>query len=153
MLLLTASHRNGKEKIARRLKDINEAIEEKEAEVQEQALKLEQIRTKLSEIDKETSEAAVTLANLRENIRFRRLKRDLTATEIELDAIDMEEAAKAKRIWTEKWNVEKQKETDLQTKVRCIRNLGGHRSADGIGLVVCTHRRRTELPEVATEDI
>lgn len=111
------TRRNGKEKIARRLKEINELIEEKEAEVQEQGLKLEQIRAKLSEIDKEINEAGVTMANLRENLRFRRLKRDLASTEAELNAIDMEEAAKAKRIWTEKWNIEKQKETDLQTKV------------------------------------
>ena len=44
------TRRNGKEKIARRLKEINELIEEKEAEVQEHGLKLEQIRAKLSEI-------------------------------------------------------------------------------------------------------
>ena len=117
---LTPYHRNSKDKIASRIRDINELIEDKEAEVQEQALKLEEIRAKLGDIDREISEAAVTLANLRENIRFRRLKRDLAATEAELDAIDMEEAAKAKRIWTEKWNVEKQKETDLQTKVRSM---------------------------------
>ena len=153
MAPLTALCRNGKEKIARRLKDINELIEEKEAEVQEQAVKLEQIRAKLGEIDKEISEAAVTLANLRENIRFRRLKRDLTATEAELDAIDMEEAAKAKRIWTEKWNMEKQKETDLQTKVRLGRNLSVQGDTDGIGPVVCAHRRRTEFPEIAAEDV
>ncbi|RPD62360.1 hypothetical protein L227DRAFT_34009 [Lentinus tigrinus ALCF2SS1-6] len=118
--------KNGKEKIARRLRDLNELIEEKEAEVQEQALKLEQIRTKLGEIDREINEAGVTMANLRENLRFRRLKRDLAATESELNAIDMEEAAKAKRIWTEKWNVEKQKETDLQTKYA---HIGGELSS------------------------
>ena len=120
---MTAHGRNGKEKIARRLKDLNALIEEKEAEVQEHALELEQIRAKLGDIDKEISEAAVTLANLRENIRFRRLKRDLAVTEAELNAIDMEEAAKAKRIWTEKWNVEKQKETALQSKVRTLCDL------------------------------
>ena len=95
--------------------------------MQEQAIKLEQIRAKLGEIDREINEAGVTMANLRENLRYRRLKRDLAATEAELDAIDMEGAAKAKRIWTEKWNVEKQKETDLQTKARCAPSLG----ADG----------------------
>ncbi|KAI0755005.1 hypothetical protein C8Q80DRAFT_404011 [Daedaleopsis nitida] len=108
--------KNGKEKITRRLKELNELIEERETEVQEQALKLEQVRAKLSDIDREINEAGMTMANLRENLRFRRLKRDLAATEAQLDAIDMDEAAKAKRIWTEKWNVEKQKETDLQTK-------------------------------------
>ena len=118
--------------MARRIKALNEEIEEKEAEVQEQALKLEQVRAKLSEIDREISEAAVTQANLRENLRYRRLKRDLAATEAELAAIDMEEAAKAKRIWTEKWNVEKQKETDLQTKVRYQRSRAGCRETTNL---------------------
>lgn len=80
-------------------------------------MKLEEIRAKLSQIDKEINEAGVTMANLRDNLRFRRLKRDLAATDAELNAIDMEEAAKAKRIWTDKWTVEKQKENDLQSRV------------------------------------
>ena len=66
---LTPYHRNSKDKIASRIRDINELIEDKEAEVQEQALKLEEIRAKLGDIDREISEAAVTLANLRENIQ------------------------------------------------------------------------------------
>ena len=78
-----------------------------------------QIRAKLAQLEKEISEAAVTAASLRENMRFRRLQRECAAVEAELSAIDMEEAAKAKRIWTEKWAVEKQKENDLQKKVRC----------------------------------
>ena len=116
--LITPPTRNSKEKQAKLVQDINEQIEEKETEVQEQALKLEQIRAKLGEIEREINEAAVTMSSLRENQRYRRIKRDLAAVETELDAIDMEEAAKAKRIWTDKWTVEKQKETDLQNKVR-----------------------------------
>ncbi|RDX42487.1 hypothetical protein OH76DRAFT_1362729 [Lentinus brumalis] len=108
--------KNGKEKIARRLKELNAEIKEKEDEVQKQGMKLEEIRAKLSQIDKEINEAGVTMANLRDNLRFRRLKRDLAATDAELNAIDMEEAAKAKRIWTDKWTVEKQKENDLQSR-------------------------------------
>ncbi|KAI0699279.1 hypothetical protein C8T65DRAFT_659755 [Cerioporus squamosus] len=118
--------KNGKEKIARELRVLNERIEEKEAEIQEQGIRLEQIRATLGDIDREINEAGVTMANLRENLRFRRLKRDLAVTEAELNAIDMEEAAKAKRIWTEKWNVEKQKETDLQTKYA---HIGGELSS------------------------
>ena len=62
------TRRNGKEKIARRLKEINELIEEKEAEVQEHGLKLEQIRAKLSEIDKE---------KLKDPYFFKRFRREL----------------------------------------------------------------------------
>ena len=109
-----------REKRSRRLKEVTAQIEEQEVKVQELGLQLEKIRATIGEIDKEINEARMTVANLRENIRVHRLMRELAATQAELDAIDMEEAAKAKRIWTEKWNVEKQKETDLQTKVRSM---------------------------------
>ncbi|KAI0670775.1 hypothetical protein C8Q78DRAFT_1078750 [Trametes maxima] len=115
-----------RDKRSRRLKENTEQIEQQEERVQELALKLESVRATVSEIDREINEAGVTMANLRENIRVRRLMRELAATQAELDAIDMEEAAKAKRIWTEKWNVEKQKETDLQTKYS---HIGGELSS------------------------
>ncbi|KAH9891681.1 hypothetical protein C8Q73DRAFT_746760 [Cubamyces lactineus] len=115
-----------KEKRSRRLKEVTAQIEEQEVKVQELGLQLEKIRATIGEIDKEINEAGMTMANLRENIRVHRLMRELAATQAELDAIDMEEAAKAKRIWTEKWNVEKQKETDLQTKYS---HIGGELSS------------------------
>lgn len=106
-----------RDKRSRQLKEVGEQVQEQENIVSELALKLEQIRVSIAGIEKEINEAGATIANLRENIRVRKLMKDLAATTAELDAIDMEEAAKAKRIWTEKWNVEKQKETDLQSKV------------------------------------
>lgn len=109
-----------REKRARRLREVTQQIENQEAKVQELVIKLENVRTAVGEIDKEINEAGMTMANLRENLRVRRLMRELASTQAELDAIDMEEAAKAKRIWTERWNVEKQKETDLQTKVSFV---------------------------------
>ncbi|CDO71491.1 hypothetical protein BN946_scf184909.g85 [Trametes cinnabarina] len=121
-----AIERYVKEKRSRQLQEVTAQIEQQEAKVQELAVKLEHIRATVSEIDKEINEAGMTMANLRENIRVRRLMRELASTEAELNKIDMEEAAKAKRIWTEKWNVEKQKETDLQTKYS---HIGGELSS------------------------
>ncbi|KAI0771249.1 hypothetical protein BD413DRAFT_604552 [Trametes elegans] len=111
---------------ARRLKEVTQQIEEQEKKVQDLALALEKVRTTIGEIDKEIGEAGATMANLRENLRVHRLMREMASTQAELDAIDMEEAAKAKRIWTEKWNVEKQKETDLQTNYS---HIGGELSS------------------------
>ncbi|KAH9922826.1 P-loop containing nucleoside triphosphate hydrolase protein [Epithele typhae] len=108
--------KNTKEKLARLLQDVNEAIQEKETEVQDLVVRTEKIRAKIGDIDREIAEAGLTLANLRENLRFRRTKRELEEAKAELAKIDMEEAAKAKRIWTEKWTKEKEKETDLQTR-------------------------------------
>ncbi|OSD07185.1 hypothetical protein PYCCODRAFT_1402589 [Trametes coccinea BRFM310] len=121
-----AIERYVKEKRGRQLQEVTAQIEQQEEKVQELAVQLENMRATISEIDKEINEAGMTMANLRENIRVRRLMRELAHTQEELDAIDMEEAAKAKRIWTEKWNVEKQKETDLQTKYS---HIGGELSS------------------------
>ncbi|KAL1950586.1 hypothetical protein VTO73DRAFT_5710 [Trametes versicolor] len=115
-----------KEKRGRRLKEVTKQIEDQEEKVQELGLRLEKIRATVGEIDKEINEAGMTMANLRENIRVRRLMRELASTQAELDAIDMEEAAKAKRIWTDRWNVEKQKETELQAKYS---HIGGELSS------------------------
>ena len=65
--LITPPTRNSKEKQAKLVQDINEQIEEKETEVQEQALKLEQIRATLGEIEREINEAAVTMSSLRQS--------------------------------------------------------------------------------------
>lgn len=63
---------------------------------------------------------------MRENLRIRRLRQDIAATQAEIDSIDLEEAAKAKRIFDEKYNVEKQKETQLQSKYA---HIGGEISS------------------------
>ncbi|KAI0822321.1 hypothetical protein BC628DRAFT_691139 [Trametes gibbosa] len=128
-----------REKRARRLREVTQQIENQEAKVQELVIKLENVRTAVGEIDKEINEAGMTMANLRENLRVRRLMRELASTQAELDAIDMEEAAKAKRIWTERWNVEKQKETDLQTKYS---HIGGELSSYKSQLKTLEHDAR-----------
>lgn len=58
------------------------------------------------------------MANLRENLRVRKLVKDIAATAEEIATYDMEEAAKARRNFQEKYNVEKEKETQKQSDVR-----------------------------------
>lgn len=108
-----------REKRARRLKDCLEQIEELENEITSTNGQLEETRVAISSIDKEISESGAFVANLRENMRVRKLIKDITATQTEIAQYDLDEAAKAKRIFDEKYSVEKQKETDLHAEV-CI---------------------------------
>lgn len=115
-----------REKRGRRLKECIEKVNEYQDEIQRLSLQLEAIRDAIHVIDKEINESGASIANLRDNIRIRKLTQDIVATQAEIDSYDLEEAAKAKRIFDEKYNVEKQKETRLQSKVRILMVLSLH---------------------------
>lgn len=81
-------------------------------------MQVEEVRSAIQGIDKEINEAGASMANLRENIRVRKLIKDITDTQAQINTYDMEEAAKAKRNFNEKYQVEKARETELQGLVR-----------------------------------
>ncbi|PCH40037.1 hypothetical protein WOLCODRAFT_162047 [Wolfiporia cocos MD-104 SS10] len=97
------------------LRECNQQIEDCELQIQSLTRELEGLRIGIEALDKEINESNSSLINLRENLRLRKLKQDIAATEAEIDALDLEEAARAKRIFDEKYNAEKQKETRLQS--------------------------------------
>lgn len=67
------------------------------------------------------------MANLRDNIRMRKLIRDIAATQAEIDSYDLEAAAKAKRNFEEQYNGKKKYENDLQSKYS---HIGGELSSN-----------------------
>lgn len=105
-------------KRARLLSECAQKIEELDSEIKELNHQLEEARTKIADIDREISESGAFVGNLRENMRVRKLIKDIAATQAEIEKYDLDEAAKAKRIFDEKYSVEKQKETDLHADVR-----------------------------------
>jgi DNA repair protein RAD50 len=105
-------------KRARLLSECATRIEELDNEIADLNVKLDETRVEISNIDKIISESGAFVGNLRENIRVRKLIKDIAATQAEIATYDLDEAAKAKRIFDEKYSVEKQKETDLHAEVR-----------------------------------
>lgn len=116
-LLIISSNRYVREKRARLLKDAISQIEDLHAEIQQFNSQLEAARTTIGGIEKEIHESGASMANLRENIRVRKLVKDIATTQAQIDTYDMEEAAKAKRIFQEKYQKEKDRETEMQSKV------------------------------------
>jgi DNA repair protein RAD50 len=71
----------------------------------------------MAKIDKEISESGSTIANLRENLRVRKIEKEIKKTREEIASYDMEEAAKAKRNFESKWDVVKKREDELKAAV------------------------------------
>jgi DNA repair protein RAD50 len=99
------------------LKECDENIEHFEKEIQELVKAIESVRDVIKGIDKQINESGASLANLRDNIRLRKLKREIVETQEEIDSHDMEEAAKAKRTFEDQYKVRKAQESELQSKV------------------------------------
>ncbi|KAI6096209.1 hypothetical protein EV401DRAFT_1143963 [Pisolithus croceorrhizus] len=101
-------------------------IERYQSEIQEISIKVENIRENIAKIDKEINESGSSISNLRDNLRIRKLVKDVAATQADIDSYDMESAAKAKRTFEDRYQAEKQKETDMQSKYA---HLGGEISS------------------------
>ncbi len=92
-------------------------IEQRDSLIKELNENIEEVRNTMSKIDKEISDSGSTIANLRENIRVRKIEKEIQRTREEIATYDMEEAAKAKRNFDSKWDVAKKTEDELKTAV------------------------------------
>ena len=109
--------RHIRERRGRQLKECEHRITEHESRINELAADIETTRGTIASIDKEVNESSAAMTNLRENIRARKLGKEIEAAQAEIDAMDLEEAAKARRQFDIKYNLEKQRETEMQSKV------------------------------------
>ncbi|KAI6005382.1 P-loop containing nucleoside triphosphate hydrolase protein [Pisolithus marmoratus] len=91
------------------LTECAEKIERYQSEIQEISIKVENIRENIAKIDREINEGGSSISNLRDNLRIRKLVKDI-----------------AKRTFEDRYQAEKQKETDMQSKYA---HLGGEISS------------------------
>ena len=111
-----------RENRSRQLKECEQRIAEHESSIKELAIDLESARDTIAVIDKEVNDSNASIANLRENIRVRKLTKEIDATRAEIDAMDVEQAVKARRHFEQKYDSEKSRETRMQSKVGLIQH-------------------------------
>jgi DNA repair protein RAD50 len=107
-----------REKRTRQLKECEQRIIDHESDINRLSTDIESTRGAIGVIDKEVNESNASMTNLRENIRVRKMSKEIDDTQAEIDGMDMEGAAKSRRQFDLKYNLEKQKETEMQSKVR-----------------------------------
>jgi DNA repair protein RAD50 len=136
-----------REKGARRFRDCLEEIKRHEALIKDYSNELDVLRKEIAEVEKEINEGGASLANLRDNLRVRKLRAEITATIEELESMDMEEAAKAKRNFDEKFPAEQKRENDLSAQVfnhsTYLLDVVFHINTE------CLYRRRAQLAQGA----
>lgn len=106
-----------KDRRARQLEECAQNIEQHNAELKGLSDNIDAARETIQRIDKEINASGASVANYRDNIRVRKLAKEIIETQAEIDSHDMDEAAKARRNFDEKYGKAKEKENSLQTAV------------------------------------
>jgi DNA repair protein RAD50 len=106
-----------REKGAKKLRDCEERLVEYEEQVKKLSEDAEKARERQVVLAKEISDSNATIAGLRENVRIRKLERDIKETQAAIESYDVEEAARSRRIFEERYVAEKKRETDIQSAV------------------------------------
>lgn len=95
-------------------------ITETEDRIKNQDRSIEEVRKVIGRCEKEIHESDSFLSNLRENERIRRLQKSMEENKAKIDSFDMEEAAKARRQFDDKYASEKKREGDMEAEVSLI---------------------------------
>lgn len=107
-----------KERKSRDLDDCLIKIQQCEDELNEGNERLEACRGAIKTIEREIGESGASNTNLRENIRVRKLQKDILDIQAQIDTYDVEEAARARRNFNAQWEKRKEEENQLNTAVR-----------------------------------
>ncbi|KAF9445394.1 hypothetical protein P691DRAFT_735057 [Macrolepiota fuliginosa MF-IS2] len=110
-----------KERRGRELENTSGRVQELDLELQESNKQLNTIREIIADIQKEINEGGASVANLRDNIRARRLIGEISEVQTEIDSHDMEEMARARRNFEEKYKLAKEKEDNLRVEYGRLR--------------------------------
>ncbi|KAF9077821.1 hypothetical protein BDP27DRAFT_1413505 [Rhodocollybia butyracea] len=112
-----------------RQRECETRLEESNEEIKKYEKQVEDARDAMSKVERDISESGSNLTNLRENFRLRKIVKQIKETQAEIDSYDMEEAARSKRTFHEKWTVVKEKEEKLQQKFSHIAGeISSHKS-------------------------
>lgn len=92
-------------------------MEDAEAQISSGQRTVDHLREEARAIEKEIHASGAIQANLRENARFRKVKREVVDIDQKIAGLDLEEAGRAKRQFEAKWAEVKERETKLLNAV------------------------------------
>src|SRR6201999_1647792 len=93
--------RYAKGKYARQLQDCTSQVESLEAQIDQTYQGIEELRKGIQDLYKELNESGSTAANIRENLRIRKLRTDLREVQTEMDSLNLEAAGQAREDYEE----------------------------------------------------
>lgn len=136
--------RNGQQT---KLRDLLENLQEIEEKLNEQAQTVDATRIEIQAFQKELAEGSGVRSNMQDNLRIRQLQREIQDTHNEIGSIDLEELARAKRQFDDRFAIEEEKLNQLQNNVWLQLFLYDYKLSVLIGR---TNRRRDCVHESTT---
>ena len=118
MWLIPLFLRYSRDRTSQKLRQCINKLSELETEVQQVEGEVERFRALVQKQDNDVNAAGADLANLRENLRLRKLQREIQETKDVIKSLKLEEASKAKEQFEEKWGKAKAAENEAQARVR-----------------------------------
>lgn len=102
---------------AQRLAGSTKNVAELEAHVAKTVSSIDAKRTDMASKEAEVNQGEARRSSLENNQRWRRIKRRIEETEIELESLPMEEAAESKRDFDVKYDAMQRREREIKSKV------------------------------------
>jgi DNA repair protein RAD50 len=112
-----AVYRYIRERRDRALRQCEAHMSEAASRVVELEQLVQDLREEVADMDKEIHESGATLARFRDNLSLRKMKQEIEDLQAEIDQHDLEQAGSAKAQFEERYQVEKEKENKLRSKV------------------------------------
>lgn len=106
-----------RDKRGRRLQDCMQRSEDLERDITEFGEEVEDKRRIVADLNREIASGGSIVANLRDNLRVRRLQADIDATQTEIGHYDLEGAAQARQNFENQYANLKKKEDGLHGEV------------------------------------
>jgi DNA repair protein RAD50 len=109
--------RYAQDRTDQKLRQCINKLSELETEIQEVEKEVERLRALVQKQDNDVSAAGADLANLRDNLRLRKLQREIQEIKDFIKSLKLEEASKAREQFDEKWGKVKAAENAAQARV------------------------------------
>lgn len=113
-----------------RLRDCIEAIETLQAQLTTVNKEIEGVETEIAKIEKDLNESKATERNIHDNLRFLHLKADVAKVQAELDDLNLDEAWNSNNTFSDRYNVSKKRENDLNGEVSWLTTQSSMRLTD-----------------------
>lgn len=110
LLSLTTGFSYRKAQGDRKLKGLQAKLISLQESIEEQLKDVNNLRQEMTKIDTEIASGSGTMANLRDNIRLRKLQRDIAVQAAKMASLNLDEASKARQQFEEKYSKAKEEE-------------------------------------------
>lgn len=107
-----------KERVKQQQDELREQLAEIKQNQEDTEKRAESYRSKYDDVQKEIAAGDGARGTIHNNLRYRKLQNDVVELTNKMDAVDIEEYARNRRVFEEQWKIKKEQEDNMSNRVR-----------------------------------